>query len=443
MTPAAAHPGAPSLTLAALVAIAVVLCGFGPPASAAPFDPQGEDWEGLSQFVRMARAEFGPEQVVVTQHVDLGALGREDALVILHPTRPLDVDELSLFMRAGGRIALLDDYGSGDALSSHFGIRRVPLPARPAEMLRGNPSFALAEPAGSHPAVRDVSRVVTNHATGLEHPGLSPLLVVHGEGEPDVLLSVAGAVGQGRLLVVGDASVAINGMLRYPGNRELCQDILRYSLEDDAWGKRGGKLYVLSNGFETTGAYGTDSRLGASAAAVRRALVEGLEVLRRDGMSPAAAYVAAIAVGLFVIVWTGGRAGKTHRPVVPRFARPVPVAEQGGIAGHAAELGAPGASRLRAVLELKSALEEDLTTRLGLARTPARDALVAKVRSAGLLDAEEAEDLSRLLATLAKIEGAAAARRRSPAERMRDRDIAAIAARVRELLARAANRAAA
>lgn len=423
----------------AIVALAAV--GLTRAACAAPLDPQGEDWEGLSQLVHMARAEFGPEQVVVTQHVDLGTLGREDALLMIHPTRALDVEELSMFMRAGGRIALLDDYGTGDALASHFGIRRVPLPERPSEMLRGNPSFAIAEPAGAHPAVHDVSRVVTNHATGLEHPGLSPLLVIHGDREPDVLLAVAGAVGQGRLLVVGDASVGINGMLRYPGNRELCQDVLRYSLEDDAWGKRGGKLYVLTNGFEMSGAYGTDSRLGASAAAARRALVEGFEVLRRDGMPPAAAYVAAIAIGLLVIVWTGGRAGKTHRQVVPRFARPIPVGEHGGIAGHAAEVGARGASRLRAVLELKSALEEDLTTRLGLQRMPTPDALAAKVRSAGLLGAEDAEDLSSLLKTLARIEGAAAASRRSPAERMRDHEIAAIAARVHLLLSRAASRA--
>ena len=423
-----------------LAAALVVVAPFT--AHATPLDPQGEDWEGLSELVAMARAEFGPEQVVVvpqSQHLDLGTLGREDALLMVHPTRPLDVEELSMFLRAGGRIALLDDYGTGDALASHFGIRRVPLPWRPAEMLRGNPSFAIAQPAGVHPAVRDVSRVVTNHATGLEQPALSPLLVVHGDGEPDVLVAVAGAVGQGRLLVIGDSSIAMNGMLRYPGNRELCADILRYSLEDDAWGKRGGKLYVLANRFETTGAYGTDSRLGATAAAARRALAEGFDTLRRDGMPPAAAYAAAIAIGLLVVVWTGGRAGKTHKQVVPRFTRPIPVAEQGGIAGHAAQAGARGAPRLRALLELKSALEEDLTTRLGLPRTPAPDALAAEVRKAGLLGAEDAEALARLLATLARIEGAATARRRSPAERMPPTEIAAIAGRVRELLARAAN----
>jgi hypothetical protein len=405
----------------------------------APLDPQGEDWEGLAQLVRMATSELGPARVVATQRLALGTLSREDALLIVHPTRPLEVDELAAFMRAGGRVALFDDYGTGDALAAHFGIRRVPLPEHPLEMLRDNPSFAIAEPTGAHPAVHDVSRVVTNHGTGLVHPGLSPLLVVRGDGEPDVLLGVAGAVGQGRLLVVGDASIAMNAMLRYPGNRELALGSLRYLVEDDAWGKRGGKLYVLTNVFETTGTYGNDSPLGGAALAAQRSLVESFESVRRDGMSPGAAYAAAIALGLLVVAWTARRVGRTHRPVVARFARPTPLTEQGGIAGHAAEAGAPGASRLLAIRELKSALEEDLATRLGLPRAPAPESLAAKAHGAGLLGAEDAEDLGRLLAVLAKIEGAATgAHRRSPAERMPQAEIAALAERARRLLARAA-----
>src|SRR5262249_51836678 len=159
--------------------------------------------------------------------LDLRQLRREDGVVLVHPERVIDADELMAYMRAGGRLVLLDDYGTGDALLARFGIRRVPLPSRPAEMLRGNPALAIAEPASVHPAVRHASRVVVNHGTGLAHPALSPVLVVRGESEPDVLFAVAGAVGQGRLLAVGDASVAINGMMRYPGNRALAVALVR------------------------------------------------------------------------------------------------------------------------------------------------------------------------------------------------------------------------
>ncbi len=403
-----------------------------------PLAPGSEDWEGLSQFVRMAQGELGPQRVVVTATLDLGDLRRSDALVIVHPEGALDPEELAIFMRSGGRVIVLDDYGTGDQILTHFGIRRVPLPQRPAEMLRGNPALAVAEALGPHPTLRDVSRVVTNHATGVENPTLLPLLVVRGDDEPDVLLAVAGAVGHGRLFVLGDSSVVMNEMLRYPGNRALSVDLVRYAAEDDAWGRHDCKLYVLVNDFELTGSFGIDPGVGGILGRTRRSADEALEVLRHDGMPPLVSYAVALVIGLGVVVWTSLRAGKTHRPSPPRFARPTPVGGHGGVAGHAATLGAPGAARYLAMLELKSALEDALTARLGLDRTPPHDVLVASVRTARLLDEEGARDLSRLFETLEPYEKMRLGKRRAALERLRDGEVIAVAARVRSLLAAAA-----
>jgi hypothetical protein len=408
-------------------------------AIASVLDPRGQDWEGLSQLVTIARTELGKERVVVTPKLDLGDLDRADAILMVHPTRTLKAEDLSAFMHAGGRVVLLDDYGTGDGLLAHFAIRRVPLPQRPAEMLRGNPSLAIAEcdlTAGGHPAVSGVSQVVTNHATGLSHPALSPVLVVRGDGEPDVLLALAGSVGQGRFLAVGDSSIPMNAMLRYPGNRALSLALIRYATEDPVSNSPGGKLYVVANDFEISGAFGAQSGLGGAAGAARRIVAETLDGLRRDGMPPLLAYLAALAVGLGVLFWASTRAGKTHKPSVPRFVRAVPVASQGGVAGHAATVGAPGAARAMVMLELKSALEEQLATRLGLERTPSHDELVRAARMAGLLGADDARALASLLATFARVETMLAARRRAAVERLRDGDVIAVAARVRDLLER-------
>jgi hypothetical protein len=436
---AAAARGTPPPPIGLLVLALFVLAAMALApgrALATPFDPLGQDWEGLSQFVLVAQGELGTQRVVVTSTLRLSGLRREDGVLLIHPERALDVDELSAFMRAGGRLILLDDYGAGDDLLMRFGIRRVPLPARPAEMLRNNPSLAIAEPASVHPIVHDLAHVVTNHATGLEHRALSPLLAVRGDGEPDVVLAVAGAVGHGRLIAVGDASIPINEMMRYPGNRALAHSLVRYATDDDVWGKRGGTLYLLANGFQTTGSFGDDARAGTAAGEARRALREGLEALRHDGMSPAAAYLAALAVGLGVVVWTSIRVGRTHRALPPRFARGVPAAAQGGVAGHAAVLGAPDTSRVLAMLELKSALEEQLATRLGLDRAPPHDELVAKVRASGLLDEDHARSLSRLLGDLGRVEAFFARLERSPGPlgRIRDAQVVAVAARVREMV---------
>jgi hypothetical protein len=416
-------------------------------AAAAPFAVRGEDWEGLSQLVRLAESEIGTQRVVVVDSRDHAApavlrlqdLKREDALLIVHPERPLDVDELAGFMRAGGRLVLMDDYGTGDELLARFGIRRVPMPVRPAEMLRSNPSLAVAEPASGHAAVRDVAHVVTNHATGLAHPGLSKLLVVHaahatGSEEPDVLLALAGAVGEGRLIAVGDASLGINSMLRFPGNRALCSALVRYATEDDAWGARAGKLYIVANDFETTGSFGGVSGVSGVLGEARHALALTVDTLRHPGMPPLAAYTLAILVGLGVVLWTSTRAGKTHRRVVPRYVRPVSPAAQGGFAGRAAVVGAPRAARALAMLELKRALEEELMTRLSLDRVPAREDLVEKARAAGVLTAENAEDLDRLLASLSHIESAMGLQQRGVRERIREADVRSVAAQVHQIL---------
>ncbi|HEX8794680.1 MAG TPA: DUF4350 domain-containing protein [Polyangiaceae bacterium] len=437
----------PATLLAGVVAL---LIAYGGVATATPLDPKGQDWEGYSQLVQMARDELGPTHapaavvVLTPATLDYHKLDRTDGVVIIHPENALDVDELSAFMRAGGRIVLLDDYGTGDALLARFGIRRVPLPQRPLAMLRGNPALAIAEGASAHATVRDIGRVVTNHATGLEHKALSPVLVVRGDGEPDVLVGVAGAVGQGRLMAIGDSSVLMNSMLRYPGNHALATSVIRYSLEDDVWGKRGGKLYIVANDFGQTGSYQGGGADESQLDDARRAFEEAVETLRHGGMPPLAAYLLALAVGLGVIVWTSVRAGRTHRSATPRFMRPVPGVAQGGVAGHAAVLAAPGTRRALALVEMKSALEEDLTMRLGLDRVPSAEELAAKAHAAGLLDEQQSRSLVRVLGTLARVEislqtlqasaqGGAWPVGGMASGRVRDADVFAIAARVREL----------
>ena len=164
--------------LAALLAVLVLTVVTR--AHAGPFDLAGTDWEGCGELVRLARAELGGSRVVVTSQIDFHELKPDDGLLLLYPEKTLDVDELSKFMRAGGRVVMMDDFGRGDSLLRHFGMERVASPRRPAEFLRRNPQLALAEPASAHPVVSDVSRVVTNHPTGLSHPDLSPVLKIRG-----------------------------------------------------------------------------------------------------------------------------------------------------------------------------------------------------------------------------------------------------------------------
>ena len=272
-------------------------------AQAVPFDLAGSDWEGGTELVRLARAELGAARVVATTQIDFAELKPEDGLLLLHPERSLDVDELSKFMRAGGRVIMLDDFGRGDSLLVNFGMKRLPSPRHPAEALRNNPQLALAEPASPHPVVADVNRVVTNHPTGLGHPDLSPVLKIRASaGEPDVAVAVAGAVGQGRLLAVGDPSIVMNSMLRYSGNKTFARGLVRYAVDSDAWGKRGGRLFIAAGNFEQKGAYGGEQNLLGE---WFRDLKDLLDQIRKEGLPSILAWGASIALGLALVVWVG------------------------------------------------------------------------------------------------------------------------------------------
>ena len=152
---------------------------------------------------------------------------------------------------------------------------------------------------------------------------------------------------------------------------------------------------------------------------------------------PAVAYFGALALALGIIAWTSTRVGRVHKPTAPHFVRSVPPALQGGVAGHAAVLGAPEGSRALALVEWKSALEEHLATRLGLERAPAHEELVAQVRTAGLLDEKRTASLSRLLAELSRVETVFTSPTRPAgwSDRVGDARLLAVANQARELIA--------
>lgn len=405
-------------------------------ADAAPFDLSGTDWEGCAELVRLAKGELGTGRVIATGQIDFHELKPDDGLLLLYPEKSLDVDELSKFMRAGGRVVMLDDFGRGDSLLKHFGMERVASPRRPAEFLRKNPQLALAEPASAHPVVSDVSRVVTNHPTGLSHPDLSPVLKIKGNGEPDVVVAVAGAVGQGRLLAVGDPSIVMNSMLRYGGNKAFARGLVRYTVDHDSWGKRGGRLFIASGAFEQKGSFGDEDSTFSD---WMRALKDALESMRREGLPSFIAYLLAIAIGLALVVWVGSRAGRLHKPVTPRFVRKTPAVAQGGVAGHAAVIAAPQTSRVLAVLELKSALEEQLTSIMGLSKVPGHTELMAQVTSRRLLDAEGVVALRRLLLRMSNVETMVVFQRSGGmVQPIRDNEVVSIARTVKQLLDAAA-----
>ena len=119
---------------------------------------------------------------------------------------------------------------------------------------------------------------------------------------------------------------------------------------------------------------------------------------------------------------------------MPGLTKTIPLAAQGGLAGHAAVVGRARRSHYLAIIELKSALEEELAVVLGLDRAPGHDGLQALVKTRGLLDSEGRSSLRQLLLRMSEIETMMLSERTYALRRIRDREVLVTAETVRRLL---------
>jgi hypothetical protein len=387
-------------------------------SQAAPFDPSGNDWEGYSDFVRLIRAEVGDKRLVITTRLDWSTLTSQDALIMVYPDHVVSTTSAGAFVRAGGRLAVLDDFGDADALLESFDVLRVPLPSRPALALRDNPDLAIAEPADDHPLTRGVERVVTNHASGLSQPSLTTVLRVRGTDGAQVALALVASVVAGRLVAVGDPSIAMNSMLRYPGNAAFARNLVQYLTA----GHGRGHVVLVVRSFGETGAF---EGVTSPAQDWWEALAHERATLVREGMPPWTMYWLAFLLTSALLAWLLPRMARAYRGQAPRFTRPIALRAQGGVAGHAAALGAKDAYRGHAMLEWRRAFMEDLIVHFGLRRDVSSAEIVGRVARLGVVDDEAIHEVERVLLRMADIDTMVATKKKQALERVRDEEVVA------------------
>lgn len=392
-------------------AVALALALFRPGTARAAFEVSDSSWEGTSELFELARKRLGRDRLEVTATLDYGKLTPKDGVVILHPESNLDYAELSAFLRAGGRVALLDDHGTGDRFLARFQIYRVRAPLSPARTLRDNPSLPIAEPSvqivagqeqNRHPITQNVESVVTNHPTALTHPNLTPVLTLAARGEPDATLAVTGIiVNRGRLFAMGDPSAFINLMMRYPGNRKFAEGLLAYLVEPDSWGERGGKLYFVSNRFQQRGEFGERGNVLSD---LGQNLSDALTDLHEHGLPEPVPLVLAAFGCLSIMAWALLYAARPRPPTTPRYTAPEPLVAQGGPSGRVAVMAAPSTDPALGLSELRAAALELLGERLNLGRGPSAKQVLAELARRDLLPSSSLSELSSALDELRAIE---------------------------------------
>jgi hypothetical protein len=425
--------GRPSFLRNCSLSLLLAMSCWAGPALAA-FSPDDRSWEGCSELAALARAQLGEARVRVVSSIDYSVLDPRDAIIMLHPEVEIRFHALAAFLAAGGRAAVIDDYGQAAPLLERFHIHRANAPALPELRLRGNPNLPIALPAPSeaserepneHLTLRGVDQVVTNHPTALRlETGieLTRLLILPARGQADALLAVTGVIGDakacgltgapsggpaaghcGRLLAMGDPSALINLMLRYPGNKNFARGLVSYLVEDDTWGRRGGNLYILSGGFRQSGSYGDASGWRENLLEQQAALLDWLEEVRAHGLPEPVSIALAAVAAVAVCIWTALAGGQLYSASTPGYSRAVPTSAQGGFAGRFAVLSATTTDRALVLMELKQTLEGSLRQRLNLPGASTAS-LVDGVRQRQLLGPAAALQLERLLRRLGAAE---------------------------------------
>lgn len=374
--------------LAAGAAIATLLVLPGPPASAqagGDYDPTSDSWNGLSRLLSIATEER--VAVEPARRLDLGTLGVADGLLILCPTAELPVEGITDMLRAGGRVVLADDFGTGDSLLRAFHIDRHDARPTGVPALRGNDALLVATRRVLHPLSVGVDSIVTNHPRALSHAELEPIFEL-GAGDALVL---AGAVGSGRLVVLADPSVLIDNMLELGGNRRFAANLLRYLAGDDGTGR---VLVVLPEG-ELVGRFGepgADRPLHALRALLERLGSAELPPLALRG-------IALFFLLVLLVVATGALPRASPYTSSALFA---PATLSGGLAGRVAWYGGGTVDLLDPLLSYKRELETELSSRLRLAQDATVGDMTAALRARGV-DKARIDDARLLLIELARI----------------------------------------
>jgi len=230
-----------------LVLLLLLLATPAVGANVDDFDPLGDEWHGLRDFVSTAEA-MGIE-VEVLSTLNYSELDSRDRLVFVYPQTPLSGPSLGDFVSSGGRVLLFDDFGKSEEFLERLEITRV-VPTSgnfPHDSYAdGKSAFPIFRPEGRHALLEGVNRVVANHPAVLTNPGGA----VIGYSAGGALVYDMN-LGQGKAIVVADASLVINQMLGVADNAQFARNALDYLCV----GERPCRVYFVVGSFESEGTY--------------------------------------------------------------------------------------------------------------------------------------------------------------------------------------------
>ena len=225
------------------------------------FSPTSGDWNGLGRFVGILQK--GGNKVLAPRHWDWRKARLQDPILVIAPQREgLSLRPLLLFLAAGGRVLLADDFGTSRPWMQYFGFAQQ-RSSYDSQRWQGRfIDLHTTKDNYEHRAdllLRQATTLLLNHPQWM-YPIKQPLdyeLLLqsypHHSTLPDRYIHASVLyrlqLGQGKLLLFGDPSVLINEMLSYGDNTRFAYNLSRY-LQAPAQSRR---VIVLAGDFSWSG----------------------------------------------------------------------------------------------------------------------------------------------------------------------------------------------
>ena len=215
--------------------------------------PPNEDFQAENPFWNGAKSLSSSLPASPLESLSDLAMLPPGATLILIPYlefAPPELEELDSFVSQGGTVVLADDYGFGNQVLEYLGLK-----ARFAGELLIDPLYYYQKkwfPRVSHlipsPITNNIRSLVLNHATCLTDVDRSEVLALssavsfldldglwwYNEGEPIGPLPVISRhnLGNGKIILISDASIFINSMQGIEDNHTLLQNIAATSTSE-------------------------------------------------------------------------------------------------------------------------------------------------------------------------------------------------------------------
>ncbi len=308
-------------------------------AGAADFDPQAQDWTGLSLLLETA--SMVSLQLTVGDRLDWSTLDEHAILLLIAPQIGVDAEtqrNLERFLESGGRLIVADDFAQGGQWLQPFGLDLVAEPGtseKHYDEIEGLPQVDIdPEPATYRVAMRWMAPgaritpadflghnlhapVVLNHPASIRvQPHLTHNAAIWGHyRELDRGWLAEVDRGAGRVLAIADSSVFINAMLtKLHDNKQFAANVMRYYCVAD----RPCKVLLLPTLARVTGTFTPrvppprDASLRSGLEQLQQMLAWLAEALRGPLAAPALLFLILVWLGIPIV-----RLARSPTPLLP------------------------------------------------------------------------------------------------------------------------------